>query len=147
MIARILPPPAEPGDDARHRTRDAALQTAWAELDAAHQLLTEAGAPPGLLAQRLRWVLGPQTATVSGAALDLLDSLNGCALTVQQLCDDTGRPIAGVRAALERLYQRRLVSRDRVVRPGRSGFRHVYQITGKGRTALAQGRALHGGGS
>ncbi len=138
MIARILPPPAEPTDDARHRVRDAALQTAWAELDAAHQLLTEVGAPPGLLAQRLRWVLGPQTVEVSGTGADLLDSLDGCALTIRQLSEDTGAQPGTVWRSLLRLLQLRLVSRER------QGLAYVYRITTRGRTALRSG-ALRGG--
>lgn len=135
MIASLLLPPEalEASTDARAREA-AALQAAWAELDAAHRLLTAHGVGPGSLPERLAQALRPALDTRDRASLDLLDSLVDCALTVRQLCEDTGRPEGTVRHGLDRLRQRGFVWREQC------GTVWVYRLTSLGRQALRGGR-------
>lgn len=72
--------------------------------------------------------------SLSNTATDILDSLTGCALSVRQLCEDTGRDEPAMRMNLHRLLQRRLVDREH-----RGGV-YVYRATPLGRRLLREGR-------
>lgn len=132
MIAHALLPLPD-ADDARTR-EIRALQAAWAELDEAHRLLTAHGVPGGSLPERLRAALRVEFYVQDETAPDILDSLVGCALTRQQLCEDTGRDALTVHKALQRLRSRGFVWRER------RGKVWVYRATALG------ARALRGGG-
>lgn len=135
MIASLLLPPEAIEAAADTRLREAAaLQAAWAELDEAHRELTRRGIGGGSLAERIRLALPVRFDVREVSCFDLLDSLVGCALTAQQLCEDTGRERVAVHKALHRLLYRRLVWRERC------GRVWVYRTTALGLRVAKEGR-------
>lgn len=135
MIASLQLPPEVIEAAADTRAREvAALQAAWAELDEAHRELTRRGVGGGSLAERIRLALPVRFDPREVSGFDILDSLVGCALTAQQLSEDTGREPVAVHKALHRLLDRRLVWRERCRRAW------VYRVTPLGLRIARGGR-------